>query len=169
MGRGRGAALSALVLLALLPVAGCGGTSGVQNGATVNVYVSVPLSGPQAAAGRASCDGARQEAARDGGRVGDVRVRLVCLDDSDGTGAWALAAVGANARRAAQDSSTVAYIGELDPDASRFSATILATAEIGQIPATDGAAAMRRVRAAIEGAEGDPDLRAAVLEQLEAS
>jgi branched-chain amino acid transport system substrate-binding protein len=160
---------AALALLALVPVAGCGGGSGVQSGATVNVYVSVPLSGPQAAAGRASCDGARRVAGRNGGRVGEVRVRVLCLDDSDRSQAWSLAAVGANARRAVQDSSSVAYVGELDPAAGRFSETILAAAEIAQLPAADGAAAMRRVLAAIRGAGGSSALRSAVLEELEAS
>lgn len=129
---------------------GCGGGSGVQPGATVNVYLSVPLSGPRAAAGRASCDGARREAARNGGRAGDLRIRVVCLDDSDGTRPWALAAVGANARRAVQDSTAVAYIGELDPAATKFSETILEAAELAQLPATDGAASMRRVLNALD-------------------
>ncbi len=159
----------ALALLALVSAAGCGGGSGVQKGATVSVYVSVPLSGPQAAAGSASCNGAHRAAERQGPRVGDVRVRVVCLDDSDGTGPWTLAAVGANARRAVQDSSTVAYVGELDPAASRFSETILEAAEIAQVPATDGAAATDRVLAAIGEAGGDSELRGAVLEELEAS
>lgn len=160
---------AALALLALVFLAGCGGDSGVQSGATVSVYVSVPLSGPQAAAGSASCTGAHRVAEGNGGRAGDVRVQVVCLDDSDGMGAWALAAVGANARRAVQDSSTVAYVGELDPAATRFSETILQAAEIAQLPAADGAAAMRRVLAAIRAAGGSSELRSAVLGELEAS
>lgn len=164
MARGLGAAL-AIAALATLP--GCGGEAGVQSGATVNVYVSVPLSGPQAAAGRASCAAAKAAVARVGGRAGEVRVRALCLDDSDGAAPWRLAAVGANARRAVQDSSTVAYLGELDPDATRFSTPILEAAAIGQVPAVDGGAAMRRVLAAIEAAGDDPELRAAVLDALE--
>jgi hypothetical protein len=66
-----------------------------------------------------------------------------------------------------QDSATVAYIGELDSAASRFSATILDNAEIAQIPAVDGGAAMKRVLAAIEDAGDDSQLRAAVLEAIE--
>lgn len=147
---------------------GCGGGSGVQDGASVNVYVSVPLSGPQAAAGRASCAAAKAAAAGGGARAGDVRVRVACLDDSDGSARWQLAAVGANARGAAADTATVAYIGELDPAASRFSETILESAEIAQVPAADGGAAMKRVLAAIGEAEGDSELRAAVLAAIEA-
>jgi branched-chain amino acid transport system substrate-binding protein len=160
---------AALALLTLVSLAGCGGGAGVQRGATVSVYVSVPLSGPQAAAGRAACDGARRAVERAGSRAGEVRVRVVCLDDSDGTGPWTLATVGANARRAVEDSSTVAYIGELDPAASEFSATILEAAEIAQLPAADGAAAMDGVLAAIREAGGSSELRAAVRGELEGS
>jgi ABC-type branched-subunit amino acid transport system substrate-binding protein len=156
----------ATVVAALLVLAGCGGGAGVRSGATVNVYVSVPLSGPQAAAGRASCDGARRTAERAGARAGEVRVRVLCLDDSDGSGAWALAAVGANARRAVEDSSAVAYLGELDPAASRFSATILEAAEIAQLSAADAAASMRRVLDAISES-GNESPRNSVWEMLE--
>lgn len=160
---------AALALALLVPLGGCGGSAGVQSGATVSVYVSVPLSGPSAAAGRASCAGARHAAKRAGGRAGEVRVRVVCLDDSEGTAPWSLAAVGADARRAVEDSGTVAYIGELEPAASRFSATILEAAQIAQVSAADGAASMERVLAAIRGAGKDSELRSAVLSGLEAS
>ena len=41
------------------------------------------------------------------------------LDDSGGARRWSLAAVGANARRATEDSTTIGYIGELAPAATR--------------------------------------------------
>ncbi len=125
-------------------------------GAGVSVYVSVPLSGPQAAAGRAACAGVRRLAAQAGGRVGDVRVRVHCLDDSDGGAPWTLAAVGADARRAAQDSSAVAYVGELDPAATRFSETILQAAEIAQLPAADAATSMHRILHALAESGTEP-------------
>jgi outer membrane protein assembly factor BamB len=155
-----------LALAALAPLAGCGGDAGVRSGATVNVYVSVPLTGPQAAAGRASCKGAGKAVADSGGRAGDLHIHVRCLDDSNGTAPWTLAAVGANARQAIQDTSTIAYVGELDPAASRFSRTVVESAEIAQLPATDGAAAMRTILHALPDS-GTESPRNAVWEALE--
>ena len=45
-----------------------------------------------------------------GGRAGELRVRLVCLADAEAGGRLDLATVGANARRATEDSSAVGYI-----------------------------------------------------------
>jgi hypothetical protein len=127
------ALLVALAVTALL--AGCG-ESGTSAGATVSVYASVPLRGPEVAAGNELCAGAKRALAAAGGRAGDLRVRLTCLDVSGPAGPWTLARVGANARRAVEDSSTVAYLGEPDPHARRQSAPILEAAEIAEIPPT---------------------------------
>lgn len=161
-------AFAALFLAgAITPLAaGCGEGSGVQPGATVTVYVSVPLSGPQAAAGRASCEAARTASADNGNEAGNLRLRIVCLDDSNGTAPWTLAAVGANARRAIEDSTTVAYLGELAPAGTKFSATLLESAEIAQLPATDGAAAMHRVLKALSDSNTESP-RSTLWESLE--
>ena len=71
-----------------------------------------------------------------------MRVRLSCLPDVRRGGRLDLAAIGANARRASEDSTTVGYIGETDPAATRFSETILEEANIAQLPHMSGAAAM---------------------------
>ncbi len=121
---------------------GCGET-GVSSGATVTVYVS----------GEALCKGAQRELDDSGGRAGGFRVRMICLDDP-GT----LAARGANARRATEDSSTVGYIGE--------SNTIVEAAGIAQLSAISGANAMARLLEAIERADGNSNLREVVLEEI---
>lgn len=153
------AAVSWIVLAALV---GCGGGEGVAAGATVTVYVSVPLHGDRAAAGRAACAAAQRRA----GPVGDVRVRVVCLDDTGGGERWTLAAVGANARRATEDSSTIAYIGEPDPAAARFSQPILEEAGIAQLSNSSGATTMARLLQAIRAASGSESLREAVNSSL---
>jgi hypothetical protein len=140
------------VALALaLTLAACGTTTGVSTGATVSVYLSAPMRGPEGKTGRELCDEARGALARFGGKVGDLRVRLLCLDASGPAGAWTLARVGANARRAVEDSTAVAYIAEPDPKARRQSRPILEEADI---VAVTGANAMRRILSAIEGAGG---------------
>lgn len=155
-----------MALLAVFAVAGCGGGEGVAGGATLNVYVSAPLSGPEAAEGKAFCDEAKAALAQAGGRAGDVRLRAICLDDTGG-GRWRLAAVGANARRAAEDTSAIAYLGEPDPAAARFSRPILEAAGIGQDTGPSGTAAMAAVLRALRGAGGSEDLRGAVAAALE--
>lgn len=151
--RSRGAALA--VACALLVAAGCGEES-VGEGATVTVYASAP-----------SCIGAKRELAREGGRAGDVRVRVVCLEDSEGGGSIDLAAIGASARRASEDSTTVAYIAEPDPAASRFSRPILEAAGIAQLTGFHGAAAMSRLLRAIRQADDSSSLRESVRDDLQ--
>jgi len=162
----------------LLGASGCG-SEGVAGGAVVNVYASAPLSGPEAARGKAFCDGAEAALRRVGGHAGDVHLRLTCLDDAGasresstgveaGEGAWSLAAVGANARRASEDSATVAYLGEPQAGAARFSLPILEAAGIGQAAGPSGAAAMSAVLKAVREAGGAADLRGDVAAALEA-
>ncbi|HKF81671.1 MAG TPA: hypothetical protein VKB23_01765 [Solirubrobacterales bacterium] len=139
-------------LLGAVFAAGCG-EGGAGEGARVTVYVSAPLRGPEASAGKRLCAGARAEAAKAGGRVEDLRLAVVCLDAADGAGGWTLAQVGANARRATEDSSAVAYVGEPDPRARKQSRPIVAAAEIAAIGGVSGEEAVASVIAAIR--DGD--------------
>ncbi|HVY95806.1 MAG TPA: hypothetical protein VHA54_02490, partial [Solirubrobacterales bacterium] len=164
----RALAIAAVGLGVLLCVGGCGGSEGVGDGAAVSVYASQPLSGPEAAAGKAFCAAAGAELRRAGGRAGEVRLKLVCLDDTGGSGRWRLAAVGANARRASEDSTAVAYLGEPQAAPARFSLPILEAAGIGQLRGGSGTAAMAAVLRAVRDAGGTEDLRADVRSSLEA-
>jgi branched-chain amino acid transport system substrate-binding protein len=110
--------------------------SGIQAGEHVTVYVSMPLRGPQRAAGRDVADGARLALARANGRVGPLSVRAIYLDDTGGRGAaagWSGAAAAANARRAAEDSTAIAYIGDFDSGASRSSLPVTNEARMLQV------------------------------------
>jgi branched-chain amino acid transport system substrate-binding protein len=99
----------------------------------VTVYVSLPLSGPAEPDVRDVADGARLALEQANGRAGDLEVEARYLDDANPVSRWDPAAVGRNARRAAQDSSTAAYIGELDSQPTRTSMPITNDAGIGQI------------------------------------
>jgi branched-chain amino acid transport system substrate-binding protein len=156
------------VLPAALPVAGCGTETGVSPGATVSVYLSAPLRGAEGGVGRELCASAKGALSQDGGKAGDLQVRLTCLDASGPDGVWTLARVGANARRAVEDSTTVAYIAEPDPKARRQSRPILEEAEIAAVTASSGASAMRRVLGAIEEAD-TASIRESVTESLSGS
>jgi branched-chain amino acid transport system substrate-binding protein len=70
------------------------------------------------------------------GRAGDLAVRAVYLDDTGGSGAaarWSQAVAAANARRAAQDSSAIAYLGDFQSGATRASLPITNGARILQV------------------------------------
>lgn len=135
---------TAIVVVAcgsLLAFAGCGG-SGVAKDATVTAYVEAPL-----------CVAARQELVAHGGRAGDLRIQATCLPRVSGRGKLNLATLGANARRATEDSTAVAYLEAPNSGAARFTHPILETAEIPWISASSGAAAMRRLLELIESAD----------------
>lgn len=158
----KAAALCALVLLAV-GVAGCGEEEGVAAGASVAAYAEGPL-----------CEGATNqevEVKRPGGD--SLKARIICLPDprgpqlSQGVGGRRidLATVGANARRATEDSTTVAFLQTRDPGVNRFTEPILEAAGIGWVTATDRADAMRQLSSLLM--EADPSsLRADVREAL---
>jgi branched-chain amino acid transport system substrate-binding protein len=129
-------ALAALVLT--LAVAGCGVGGSTAIEAPVTVYVSLPLTGPRSADGRDAADGARLAFEQVANKAGSIEVHSLFLDDAKGKN-WDPVAVGANARRAAQDSSAAAYIGELDSAPTRASVPITNDAGIAQVSPGAGA------------------------------
>lgn len=149
--------VSCLVLLlavcALLVVgAGCGEGGGVAEGAAVTAYVAAPL-----------CGEAKRELER--ARAGEVSVRIVCLAEIESSDGLSLATIGANARRASEDSTTVGYL-ELPGSATRFSRPILEEAGIASISSSSGEAAMARLLHAVNAADGSGSLREEVAASL---
>jgi hypothetical protein len=131
----------ALALLALgAGASGCSG-EGVSKGATVNAYVSAPL-----------CAAAKGELTKRGSSAGDVKVRVICLAPAMHSGRLDLATIGANARRATEDSSAIAFVEAPGP-ANRFSRTILEESGIAWTTATSGASAVQRVLNAVSEAD----------------
>ena len=137
--RARATAAVALVALAL---AGC--SSGdyddqVPDDATLRVYVSSPLRGESGEEGRAIVNGAKLALEDAGGEAGGRRRRAVYMDDSGGEGGWDPVVVADNARRAAQDSTAIAYIGDLESGATRISLPITNQAQMLQVSAASTA------------------------------
>ncbi|MGA8745596.1 MAG: hypothetical protein WB507_07005 [Solirubrobacterales bacterium] len=151
----RRAKIALLICASAISIAGCGGTAGVVgSGATVSVYVISPL-----------CAAARRQLARRGGRVGKVGVRAICLPNPNAAGRLSLATIGADARRATEDSSTIGYLEPPDPAAARFSRPILESAAIASIRSSSGNRAMERLLGAIR--ESPSASRASVRAALE--
>lgn len=134
-------------------LAGCGET-GVSAGATVSVYVAAPL-----------CAGAEQELERAGGEAGEVRVHAICLQPTESGGRLDLATIGANARRATEDSTSIGYL-EQPGRAVRFSLPILEEAGIAHLANESGAAGMAELLDAISEAD-TTSLRDSVRDVLE--
>ena len=134
--------LAALLVAAAAFAAGCGGSS-AEGDATLAVYLSAPLSGPRVADGQDVADGAQLALDDAGGEAGGTPVTLAALDDAGKRG-WDAAATGANARRATEDTTTIAYIGELDSGASRTSIPITNSAGILQVSPGAGAEDLTR-------------------------
>ncbi len=154
----RPAAIASVAALALA-ASGCFGGAGSGGGTgfeRLTIYVSVPLHGARALAGQAVIAGATLALDQTGGKVGDLRIRGAYLDDSRG-GSWSLARSAANARRAAEDSTTIAYIGDLDSGATRASLPITNQAEIVQISPASTAVDLTRLPPA--GGPGPGDYR----------
>lgn len=135
----------AALAFAALAVAGCGDGGG-SGPVTLRIYVSAPLQGGRAAEGQAIEDGARLALIDTGGRIGRFRISGVYLDDSDG-GGWSIARTAANARRAAQDTAAIGFVGDVDSGATRVSLPITNQAEIAQVSPASGAVDLTRIPA----------------------
>ena len=100
----------------------------------LTVYSSLPLSGASRVQTKAINDGARQALQEAGNAAGGKAVRLKTLNSATRkAGSWTLQRTVGNALKAAQDESTVAYIGEFNSGATRVSLPILSEAQIPQI------------------------------------
>jgi branched-chain amino acid transport system substrate-binding protein len=153
-------ALSAVVTLATaLSLNACDGTDrrggGPVHGDVLNIYASQPLRGLLATDGRdlVRAESLALQQAR--GRAGKFAVRMVSLDNtSPKTLRWAPDVVVANARRAAQDPKTIAYLGEFDTGASAVAIPVLNETGILEVSPTDSVAGFTRE---FGGVPGEPD------------
>ncbi|TML80273.1 MAG: amino acid ABC transporter substrate-binding protein [Actinobacteria bacterium] len=137
------------VLLALLAAAagGCGstGVAGVPKGAALTVYSSLPRAGVSARVADAIAAGERLALADAHGRVAGRAVRLVELDSAvPGGQAWDPATVEANARRAVDDRTAIAYMGELGLGASAVSVPVTSGDNLLQVSPGDGLTTLTR-------------------------
>jgi branched-chain amino acid transport system substrate-binding protein len=134
-----GAGLLVLAALALpAALGGCGGvgvsTAVTTSGDELTVYSSLPLQGPDAPSSLQIVDGEKLALAQTGGRVGRFKIDYASLDDANPTtGEWSPEVTSASARVAAQDTGTIAYLGDLDSGASAVSLPLINAAGILQV------------------------------------
>jgi branched-chain amino acid transport system substrate-binding protein len=152
-----GAAFATLALLG----GGCGGSNdkgdggGSTGSSTLTIYSSLPLQGDNRAQSESVVNGEKLALQETGGKVGKFAVKYVSLDDSTAaTGKWEPGTVSSNARKASQDKSTIAYLGEFNSGASAISIPILNEAGILQVSPSNTYVGLTRS----EGADkGEPD------------
>jgi branched-chain amino acid transport system substrate-binding protein len=121
----------------------------------LTIYSSLPLSGSVAGDGRDVLLGERLALEQAGGRAGPFTVRLVSLDDVDTrfSDTWDPGQVSANARRAVEDDTTIAYLGEYSSGASAISLPITNEGGILMVSPTNTYVGLTRS----SGEPGDPD------------
>jgi branched-chain amino acid transport system substrate-binding protein len=162
--RRRSAAAIGCMAAIALAAAGCGGddggggssSSGEDGGTTLKVYSSLPLQGPARPQSEKLVNGIKLALEQAGGRAGDFKVEYESLDDSTAqAGTWTPEATSANARKAAQDDSAVAYIGEFNSGATAVSLPLLNDGGLAMVSPANSAVGLTQSSAGAE--PGEPD------------
>ena len=135
---------------------GGGGAGGKASGSTLTVYSSLPRQGASRGQALAIEDGAKLALKQAGGKVGKFRIKYVPLDDSTAAaGKWDAGPTSANARKASQDKTTIAYLGEYNSGASAISMPILNEGGIPQVSPANTAVGLTKEEPGTE--PGEPD------------
>lgn len=132
------AAVGCLLAGSVVSIAACGSSSSSKSsgggGKTVDIYSSLPLQGASSAQTTPMVNGIKLALEQAGNKAGKFTVNYQSLDDSTAqAGKWDPGQVAADARKAAQDSSAVFYIGEFNSGASAISIPILNQATLPQL------------------------------------
>jgi branched-chain amino acid transport system substrate-binding protein len=119
-------AAAVALLAAALGVAGCGGVgiSGASStiGNQLTIYSSLPLQGPSGPSSQQIVNGEKLALSEAGGRIGSFKISYLSMDDSNTTtGEWNPGVTATNAKTAAEDTTTIAYLGDYNSGASAVS------------------------------------------------
>ena len=117
----------------------------------LTVYSSLPMSGGSRIQALAVSRGAALALAHSNGVAAGRPVTYISLDDATTfAGHWTPEQTAANATRAAQDASTIGYIGEFNSGATAVSLPILNVGGVPQISPTNTAIGLTRSSAGAE-------------------
>ncbi|MGI8631795.1 MAG: branched-chain amino acid ABC transporter substrate-binding protein [Solirubrobacterales bacterium] len=148
---------TACLLAAALSLTACGDGNPDNRiaGTVLSVYMSLPLEGELGDEGEEIANAAKLALADADGKAGAFELNLTILDDTAGRPArWTPGEAAANARRASQDSRTIAFIGDFNSGATRISLPILNQAGIAQVSPASGAVELTRE---VEAAPNSPE------------
>jgi branched-chain amino acid transport system substrate-binding protein len=140
---------AALFTLSALALGACGSDDSRDStrveGGTLTIYASLPAHGERADAGEAAEIGIRRALADAPDRVGGRGVRLVVTPSTrPGDHTWGPGTIEANAERAADDPTAIAYVGELDQGGSAVSLPVTNRAGLLQVSPSDGLTSLTR-------------------------
>jgi branched-chain amino acid transport system substrate-binding protein len=134
--RARWLGLAAVAFTPLLTGCGGVGVSGASSalGNQLVIYSSLPLQGSAGGASEAIVNGERLALSQAGGHIGQFKISYVSLDDSNPTsGQWDPGVTATNAKTAAEDTGTIAYLGEYNSAATAVSLPLINAAGILQV------------------------------------
>jgi len=135
---------------------GGGGSSSASTGGTsLTIYSSLPLQGDSRPQSESVVNGEKMALEEAGGKVGNFTIKYVSLDDATAAaGKWDPGQTSSDGRKAAQDKSTIVYLGEFNSGATAISLPILNEANILQVSPSNTYVGLTRA----EGADkGEPD------------
>jgi branched-chain amino acid transport system substrate-binding protein len=131
-------ATAAALIAAALGVAGCGGVSVSGASSTIGnqltIYSSLPLQGPSGPYSQQIVGGEKLALSEAGGRIGPFKISYLSMDDSNTTtGEWNPDVTATNAKTAAEDTTTIAYLGDYNSGASAVSLPLINASGILQV------------------------------------
>jgi branched-chain amino acid transport system substrate-binding protein len=134
---------------------GGGGGAATTGTTSLTIYSSLPLQGDSRPQSESVVNGEKMALEEAGGKVGKFTIKYVSLDDATAAaGKWDPGQTSSDGRKAAQDKSTIAYLGEFNSGATAISLPILNEANILQISPSNTYVGLTRA----EGADkGEPD------------
>jgi branched-chain amino acid transport system substrate-binding protein len=120
-------------------LAGCAGTGtsvAETTGNQLAIYSSLPLQGPTAGISQQIVNGEKLALSQAGGHVGQFKVSYTSLDDANPKSGLSSPEVSStDAKLAAQDTSTIAYLGDYNSAATAISLPLINAAGILQVSA----------------------------------
>ncbi len=130
--------LAAVVVAGAVLLSGCGGAASSEvaeaTGGQLAIYSSLPLQGPNATISQQIMGGEKLALADADGRAGAFKITPVWLDDANPkNGEWSPDVTATNAKTAAEDTSTIAYIGDFNSPATAVSLPIMNAAGVLQV------------------------------------
>jgi branched-chain amino acid transport system substrate-binding protein len=129
----------------------CGTTTATTTtiaGTTLTIYSSLPLQGPESAEATSVLDAERLALAQAGTKIGRDTIDFVSLNDAN-TAGWSPKLIAANSRTVIKRKNAVAYIGEIDPNASAQSIPITNADDLLQVSPYDTAIGLTQASKAV--------------------
>jgi branched-chain amino acid transport system substrate-binding protein len=134
---------------------GGGGGGGTVSGTSLTIYSSLPLQGASRPQSVAVNQGATLALQQIGSKIGKYTIHFKQLDDATPqAGKWDPGQTSVDARKAAQDKTTIGYIGEFNSGSTAISLPILNRAGIPQVsPSNTAVGLTANISGAVEPGE----------------